>query len=85
MFEVLLFVNVHDSSLIFIASVILSCTLRILRTRSRKSSNFSFFLSKTKVLLDNAFSIVAACGCCWVAVPAIASAGRLMEVSESEF
>ena len=37
------------------------------------------------MLVDTGFSFSAVCGCCWVAIPAVASAGRLMEMCESEF
>ena len=50
------------------------CILSIVRNRSTKNSNFLFLTSNIKVIMATRFSIVAACGRCWVAIPAIASA-----------
>ena len=71
--------------LISIASVISGCILNIVWNRSSKCSKFLILPSKINVFVDTGFSIVAACGCCWVSVPAIASTRWLMEVFESEF
>ena len=67
------------------ASVISGCILSIVWNRSSKSSSFSFLPSKINVFVDTGLSIVAACGCCWVVIPAIASARRLMELFASKF
>ena len=37
------------------------------------------------MFVDTGFSIVAACGRCWVAIPAIASIRRLKELFASKF
>ena len=65
--------------------VISGCILSIVWNRSSKSPNFLFFPSKLDVFVDTGFSIVAGGGRCWVAMPAIASARRLMELFASEF
>ena len=41
--------------------------------------------SKINVFVNTGFSNVAACGRCWVEIPAIASARRLMELLASQF
>ena len=41
--------------------------------------------SKIKFFVDTGFGIVAVCGRCWDAVPAMASTRRLMGLFESEF
>ena len=43
------------------------------------------FYNKQNVFVDTGFSIVAACGRCWVASCAIASTRRLMELFSSKF
>ena len=67
------------------AYVISGCILSIVCKSSSKSSNFSFLPSKINVLVDIGLSSAVACGRCWVAIPAIASARRLMELFASEF
>ena len=67
------------------ASVISGCILSIVGTKFSKSSNFSFLPSKIGVFVDTRLSIVPACGRCWVSIPAIASARRLMELFASGF
>ena len=67
------------------ASVISGCILSIVWDKSSKNSNFSFSPSKITVFVDTGFSIVAAFGRCWHAIPAFASARRLWEIFASEF
>ena len=45
----------------------------------------SFLPSKISVFVDTGLSIVAACGRCWVTIPAIASARRYWNCSRLSF
>ena len=64
------FVNEHERGYISIL-LFLWFNLCILCNTSSEKTSFSFLPLKINVFVETGFSIVVACGRCWVTIPAI--------------